>query len=320
MFTSLLTSAIALSAVFLFGCVGEILTEKSGNLNLGIPGTMCMGAAGGCWFVSIYMNAFHDHPIGVLLILFGIIGAVLFAMVAGLIYSLLTTTLHCNQNITGLAITIFGTGFAQFFMTNFADKTYYDAAHKIIAAKLPFASDLGWFGEVFLNYGVLTYLAIAIAIAAAIFLKRSKPGLHLRAVGENPATADAAGINVSRYKYAATIIGSAIAGIGGFFYIMDRSGGSWENATTVEALGWLSVALVIFTLWRPNLSILGSILFAMLYIFAFKITGISPVGRLVLQLLPYVMTIVVLIITSIFGSKSVQPPASLGLNYFREER
>ncbi|MDY6367069.1 MAG: ABC transporter permease [Clostridia bacterium] len=320
MFTNLITSAIALSAVFLFGCVGEILTEKSGNLNLGIPGTMCMGAAGGCWCVSLYMGSFNEHPVGVLLILFGIVGAVAFAMFAGLIYSFLTSTLKCNQNITGLAITIFGTGFTQFFMTNFADVTYYDAASKIIAAKLPFASQLGWFGEVFLSYGVLTYLAIAIAVCAALFLNRTKPGLHLRAVGENPATADAAGISVTKYKYLATLIGSGIAGLGGFFYIMDYIGGSWENAYTIEALGWLSVALVIFTLWRPNLSILGSILFAMLYIFAFKINGISLVARLVLNLLPYVITIIVLIITSIFGSKSVQPPASLGLNYFREER
>jgi len=320
MFTELLIAAISLSAVFLFGCLGEIITEKSGNLNLGIPGTMCMGAAGGCWFVSLYMNAFHDHPVGILLILFGIIGAVLFAMIAGLIYSFLTSTLHCNQNITGLAITIFGSGFTQFFMTNFADKTYYDAASKIIAARLSFAGDLGWFGQVFLNYGVLTYLAIALAIATALFLKKTRPGLHLRAVGENPATADAAGISVTKYKYSATLIGSGIAGLGGFFYIMDYIGGSWENAATIEALGWLSVALVIFTLWRPIISILGSIIFAMFYIFAFKIVGISFVGTEVLKLLPYIITIVVLIITSIFGSKSVQPPASLGLNYFREER
>jgi len=205
-------------------------------------------------------------------------------------------------------------------MTNFADKTYYDAASKIIAARLSFAGDLGWFGQVFLNYGVLTYLAIALAIATALFLKKTRPGLHLRAVGENPATADAAGISVTKYKYSATLIGSGIAGLGGFFYIMDYIGGSWENAATIEALGWLSVALVIFTLWRPIISILGSIIFAMFYIFAFKIVGISFVGTEVLKLLPYIITIVVLIITSIFGSKSVQPPASLGLNYFREER
>ena len=320
MIINLIISAISLSAVFLFGCLGEIITEKSGNLNLGIPGTMCMGAAGGCWGVSVYMASFNANPVGAVLLLFGLIGAIVFAMFAGLIYSFLTSTLKCNQNITGLAITIFGTGFTQFFMTNFADKTFYDEAHKIIAAKLPFASDLGFFGEIFFNYGVLTYIAIALAIVTAIVLKHTKPGLHLRAVGENPATADAAGISVSKYKYMATLIGSAIAGIGGFFYIMDRSGGSWENAATVEALGWLSVALVIFTLWRPILSIFGSIIFAMFYIFALKVTGVSPVVTEVLKLLPYVITIIVLIITSIFGSKNVQPPASLGLNYFREER
>ncbi|MBP5466192.1 MAG: ABC transporter permease [Clostridia bacterium] len=318
--TDLIVAAISLSAVFLFGCVGEIITEKSGNLNLGIPGIMCMGSAGGCWCVSLYMGAFNANPTGILLILFGIIGAVVFAMAAGLIYSFLTTTLKCNQNITGLAITIFGTGFTQFFMTNFADTTYYDAASKIISAKLSFAGDLGWFGKVFLNYGVLTYIAVAIAICAALFLNRTKHGLHLRSVGENPATADATGINVSLYKYVAILVGSGIAGLGGFFYIMDYIGGSWENASTIEALGWLSVALVIFTLWRPLFSIIGSIIFAMFYIFAFKITGISQVGTKAIELLPYIITIIVLIFTSIFGKKNVQPPASLGLNYFREDR
>ena len=317
---NLFVAAISLSAVFLFGCVGEIITEKSGNLNLGIPGIMCMGAAGGCWCVSLYMGAFNAQPVGILLILFGIIGAMAFAMLTGLIYSFLTTSLKCNQNITGLAITIFGTGFTQVFMTNFADTTYYDAASKIIAAKLSFAENLGWFGKIFLSYGVLTYIAIAVAVFAAIFLNKTKSGLHLRSVGENPATADAAGINVSLHKYGASLVGSGIAGLGGFFYIMDYIGGSWENAATIEALGWLSVALVIFTLWRPLLSIIGSIIFAMLYIFAIKITGISQVGTRAIELLPYIITIIVLIFTSIFGKKNVQPPASLGLNYFREDR
>ena len=318
--TAILVGALSLSAVFLYGCVGEIITEKAGNLNLGIPGIMCMGTFGGCWAVSIYMGSFNANPQWIFIVLFGVMGAVLFGALGGAIYSFLTNTLHCNQNITGLALTTFGGGFTQFFMDNYVDKTFFDLASKILKAKLPFADSLGWFGEVFLSYGVLLYLAIAIAIITAIFLKRTKSGLHLRAVGENPATADAAGINVSGYKYGAILIGSGIAGIGGFFYIMDYIGGSWENASTIEAFGWLSVALVIFTLWRPNLSILGSIIFAALYILAFKIVGVSFTGTAILNLLPYIITIVVLIITSAAGSKNVQPPASLGLNYFREDR
>ena len=189
----------------------------------------------------------------------------------------------------------------------------------MISKGLPFADKLGAFGKIVLSHGILVYLAIAVALLAAWFLKKTRAGLHLRAVGENPATADAAGINVTAYKYGAILIGSGIAGLGGFFYIMDYIKGSWENAATIEALGWLSVALVIFTLWKPNFSILGSFIFAALYIAAFYVGGNSTQKEL-LKLIPYVITVVVLIFTSIKGSKNNQAPASLGLSYFREER
>ena len=327
MITSLLIAAISLSAVFLFGCVGEIIMEKSGHLNLGIPGIMCMGTAGGCFGVSMYMSACNGQPVWILLILISLITSVIFAAAVGSIYAFLTVTLNCNQNITGLAITTFGVGLTQFLMDNLIYKNYrdyFDGASKVISSHLPFADNLGWFGQVFLSYGFFVYLAIAIAIAATIVLRKTRIGLNLRAIGENPATADAAGINVSRYKYAAILTGSGVAGLGGFFYIMDYIGGSWENAATVEAFGWMAIALVIFTLWRPALSILGSIIFAAFYILAFKlpgyVSGLTFTDTAVLKLLPYVITIVVLIITSIFGSKNVQPPAALGLPYFREDR
>ncbi|MCQ2387144.1 MAG: ABC transporter permease [Clostridia bacterium] len=320
MFTSLLIGSISLATVFLFGCVGEIITEKAGHLNLGIPGIMCAGTAGGCFAVDLYMKSNLANPSWIMLILFTIFMAFLFAAIIGGIYALLTVSLRCNQNITGLAITTFGVGFTQFFIDNYVDRTNFDAASKIISKSLSFSSNLGWFGKVFLSYGILVYLAIIIAILCSIFLNKTKAGLRLRAVGESPATADAVGINVTKYKYVAILIGSGIAGLGGFFYIMDYIGGSWENAATIEALGWLSIALVMFTLWRPTLSILGSIIFACFYILAFKITGVSFTQMAALKLLPYIVTIIVLIATSIRGNKNVQPPASLGLNYFREER
>jgi len=319
MFVSLVTGAIPLAAVFLFGCVGEIIMEKSGHLNLGIPGIMCSGTAGGCLGAYLYMSAFRN-PSWVMLVLFSVLLAFIFAAVVGGIYGFLTVSLRCNQNITGLALTTFGVGFTQFFIDNFIDRNYLYSASRLINKSLPFSKDLGWFGEMFFSYGILVYVAIAVAIVASVFLKRTKTGLKLRSIGENPATADAAGINVTAYKYSAIFIGSGIAGLGGFYYIMGYLGGSWENASTVEALGWLSIALVIFTLWRPNLSILGSFIFAVLYILAFKITGISFSQMSLLKILPYIVTIIVLIFTSIFGSKNVQPPAALGLNYFREDR
>ncbi len=322
MIISFLVGAIALSTVFLFGCVGEILTEKVGHLNLGIPGIMCTGTAGGCLAASLYMNSLADPSAAswFWLVLLAVLSAVLLAAALGGIYGLLTVTLRCNQNITGLAVTIFGSGFTQFVMDTYVDRTNFEMAGKLISKGLPFAGGLGWFGEIFLSHGVLVYLAIATALVAAYVLRKTRVGLHLRAVGENPATADAAGINVIAYKYGAILIGSGIAGLGGLFYIMDYIKGSWEKASTVEAFGWLSIALVIFTLWKPNLSILGSILFAALSIAAYVISGTTPVQRELLKMLPYVITVVVLIFTSIVDSRENQPPASLGLSYFREER
>lgn len=321
---SFLVGAIALSTIFIFGCVGEIITEKAGHLNLGIPGIMCMGTAGGCFGASLYMNALSDptRAVWILLVLISVISAFLFAAATGAIYAFLTVSLRCNQNITGLALTTFGSGFTQFIMDTFVDRSNFEPAGKLISKGLPFAKDLGWFGEIFLGHGIFIYLSFAVAIATAIFLRRTRAGLYLRAVGESPATADAAGINVTAYKYGAILIGSGIAGIGGTFYIMDYLKGSWENASTIEAFGWMAIALVIFTLWKPDLAILGSILFSAFYLVAFSglVVGASSAQKELLKMLPYIITVVVLIITSIKDNKNNKAPASLGLPYFREER
>ncbi len=318
----LIVGAISLGVVFLFGSVGEIITEKSGHLNLGIPGIMCMGAAGGCYGVSVYMNALPsaENAVWLWLILIAIISSALFGALGGIIYGFLTVTLRANQNVTGLALTTFGAGFAQFVMDVYVDRSRFSYASKIISSSILGNANAGWLGQIILGHGFLVYFAIAIAVVSAIVLKRSRIGLNLRAVGENPATADAVGINVTAYKYGAIVIGSAIAALGGMFYIMDYIGGSWENASTIEGLGWLAIALVIFCMWKPDLSILGSFLFGALYIAPSVITGISFSQMKLLKLLPYVVTVIVLIVTSILDSKENQPPASLGLNYFREER
>lgn len=319
---NLLQSAIRFSAVFLFGCTGEIITEKSGHLNLGIPGIMCGGVAGGCLGVSLYMASLSDPtaPNYILLILIGVLMAFIFAAFLGAIYAFLTVSLKCNQNITGLALTTFGTGFTQFIMDSFVERVNFSTASTYIAKGLPFADSLGWFGKIFLSHGLLVYLSIAIAIATALIFKKTKIGLRLRAVGENPAAADAVGIKVDKYKYLAILIGSGIAGLGGFFYVMDYVQGMYDSYSTVEAFGWLAIALVIFTLWRPNLAIFGSILFGVLYILPYYIPIASASAMAIIKLIPYFVTIIVLLVISITGNKAAQPPASLGLNYFREER
>ena len=328
MLVGIIVGAIGIGVVFLFGSVGEIVTEKAGHLNLGIPGIMCMGTAGGCVGVVTYLKGFADPAQGsyILILLIAILFACVFAAAGGAIYALLTVSLRANQNVVGLALTIFGAGFSQFVMNTLLKtvkniRSCLSAASVKVRACLPFASKLGAFGEIFFSHGMLCYLAIALAIVAAVVLRKTKVGLKLRAVGENPATADAVGINVTAYKYGAILIGSAIAGLGGLFYVIDYNGGTFDNTSTIQAFGWLAIALVIFTVWRPDLSIAGSILFGALYILGSKITGLSSLGQQeLIKLLPYVVTIIVLIVTSIFGSKEMQPPASLGLNYFREER
>ena len=319
--TIFLVAAISIATVLLFGCVGEIITEKAGHLNLGIPGIMCIGTAGGCLGVSLYMGGL-DSPANaswILLVLISLLFSAVFAAALGGIYALLTVTLRCNQNITGLAITIFGSGATNFIMS-FVDRAHFDPAGKLISSSLPFADSLGGFGKVVFGHGIFVYLAIVAAVVCAFVLGKTRVGLHLRSVGESPATADAAGINVVAYKYGAILIGSVIAGFGGFYYIMDYIKGSWENAATIEAFGWLAIALVIFVLWKPNVGILGAVLFGACYIVAFVIPDITSTQRELIKMLPYVVTIVVLIAISIRKKREHQPPASLGLPYFREER
>jgi simple sugar transport system permease protein len=302
----------------MFGCTGETITEKGGNLNLGIPGIMCVGAVGGCIGESIYLKSLSDisriNPF--LAVLIPILFAMLFSGALGMLYCFLTVTLRCNQNVTGLAITTFGVGFTNFFIT-LVDKTNFNVASKSFTKFFPIQDASNWFVKLFLSYGVMVYLAVIIAIIAAIILNKTRLGLNLKAVGENPATADAAGISVTAYKYGATGIGSAIAGLGGLFYIMDYLNGSWEYS--IDAMGWLAIALVIFSIWRPNWGILGSILFGALYI-APSYLNVSFSQKELLKMIPYIVTIFVLIVSSIRNKKENQPPASLGLSYFREER
>ena len=248
------------------------------------------------------------------------------SLLMGLLYSFLTVTLRANQNVTGLALTTFGVGFGNFFGGSLIKLTGSDVpsitltqTSNCFKVSLPFADKLGWFGDVFLSYSFLAYLAVIIALLAAFFFNRTRAGLHLRAVGENPATADAAGINVSRYKYVSTCVGSIIAGFGGLYYVMDYANGVWSNDGFGDR-GWLAIALVIFAIWKPNVSILGSILFGGLFIIHNYIPNLSISMQEIFKMTPYLVTIIVLIIISMRRKREYQPPASLGLSYFREDR
>ena len=278
---------------------------------------------------------FYEHSVpdasamnGTLAILIPMACCMLGSLLMGILYCFLTVTLRANQNVTGLAMTTFGVGFGNFFGGSLIKLVDSDvpsitltATSGFFSKTLPFAGKLGWFGKLFLSYGFLAYLAVLIALVASYILHHTRVGLQLRAVGENPSTADAAGINVAKYKYIATCVGCMIAGFGGLYYVMDYACGVWSNDAFGDR-GWLAIALVIFTIWRPNISILASFLFGGLYILYLYIpTGMDHMEfQELYKMIPYVVTLVVLVVTSIRSKRESQPPASLGLAYFREER
>lgn len=329
MIVQFICRAILLGVPLLYGSTGEIVTEKSGHLNLGIPGIMYVGAISGVIGSFLYENACGNNVENMnafLAVIIPLICAVLGSTLMGLIYSFLTVTLRANQNVTGLAITTFGIGLGNFFGGSLIKLTDSDMpsitltnTSNFFSKKLPFADALGDVGEIFLSHDFLTYLAIIIAVVVAVVLNRTRVGLNLRSVGENPATADAAGINVIRYKYVATCIGSAIAGLGGLQYVMSYANGVWSNNAFGDR-GWMAIALVIFALWKPSIAIVGSFLFGALCNANNYIQGLGTETQELFKMLPYVVTIIVLIITSMRKKKEHQPPASLGLSYFREER
>ncbi|HPF88152.1 MAG TPA: ABC transporter permease [Candidatus Limiplasma sp.] len=318
---SLLQAALVFGTVILFGALGEILTEKSGNLNLGVPGIMYLGGIAGLAGAFQY-ETYVASPAPLTGLLIALVCALAASLLGGFIYSFLTITLRANQNVTGLTLTIFGSGVANFFggalnkMAGGVGQISVSTTSGAYRATLPFLSNVG----VFSSLGFMVYLAIILAFIMSWFLNKTRKGLNLRAVGENPATADAAGISVTKYKYLSTCIGAAITGLGGLYYVMDYIKGTWANDGGIEKLGWLAVALVIFARWKPKQAIWGSYLFGVLFWLYFYIGGLTRSSQELFKMLPYVVTIIVLIVVSMRRRHENQPPESLGQPYFREDR
>lgn len=336
-FPTLLHSAVVFGTVILFGAIGEILTQKSGNLNLGVPGIMYLGAISCLSFTYMYENIYcvnmHITPNPILCLIIGLTATLVASALGGLIYSFLTITLRTNQNVTGLTLTIFGVGCGNFFggsLNKLAGGVGQVSVKKTAEIFSYYNNDLvdlfdsitGKFkiGTVLFSYGFLTYFVIILAIFITWFLYNSKKGLALRAVGESAATADACGISVTKNKYFATIIGAMISGLGGAYYIMSYIKGTWEGKGNLEALGWLSVALVIFATWKPNRAIWGAYLFGVLTWAYFYMPGLTRSSQEIFKMLPYVVTIIVLLFVSARKRKEQKPPADLGIPYFREDR
>ena len=323
-FLVLLISAAVLNGTpLLFGTVGEILSEKAGNLNLGVEGMMFMGGAMGLGAAFYFEGA--GGTSGILAVILALLFAFLGGAIGALIYSFLTITLRANQNVTGLALAIFGTGAGQFIgeYMRVTSGGYVAVSNDLKAVFLnsPFPAalqELPVVGPLLFGHSIFLYLGVVLTVGMHLFLNKSRAGLSLRAVGESPATADAAGVNVTRYKYLATVIGGGISAIGGMVYIMTIASCVW-NHEGLSGEGWLAVALVIFCLWRPLNAIWGSVLFGGLMIL-YNYLSLPMVPTQLYRILPYVVTVLVLIFTSLRNSRSKQPPASLGNSYFREER
>lgn len=318
--------SIRMGTPLLFGTTGEVVTERSGNMNLGVEGMMAMGAIGG-YCAACYSGSF----------LVGILAAFCSAALGALIYAFLTVSLQANQNVTGLALTIFGNGVYLFVGRSLAKagkfpllSNYPDLAEKVMDKGIPVLRDIPYIGKLLFSYNIFVYVAIVVAIIMWVYVMRTKTGLRLRAVGENPGAADACGVNVNRTRYINIVLGGGITGLGGLYLAFVINGGSW-NEFWINGMGWIAVALVIFANWNPMKAIFGSFFFGMFNVLMAWKGNLSATFPRVLgwlrlipdefyQLLPFLITALVLVFASVSKKKKSAEPAAVGVNYFREER
>ena len=318
-------AAVLNGTPLLFGTSGEILTQKSGNMNLGVEGLMFMGGAFGLAGAYAYSTVAGDAASGMVAIIVALVCAFVSGFVGSLIFSFLTVTLKANQNVTGLALTIFGTGVGQFVgevmrIRIGGNVTIPNALKNAFVRPImpEFLRGIPVIGDLLFSYNLFVYVGIVMVVCMSLLLNHTRTGLSLKAVGESPATADAAGINVTKYRYLATCIGGGISAIGGMVYIMTISGCVW-NYSALSGEGWIAVALVIFCFWKPINSLWGSVLFGALLIVYLKVP-LPFIPTQIYRIVPYIATIAVLILVSMKQKKENQPPAGLGVNYFREDR
>ena len=323
--TTFLHNIVVYNIPLLYGTVGEIVVEKSGSLNLGVEGIMAVGAIFG------YICGCYANSLGV-----GILAAFLMGALCGLLFAALTVSLQANQNITGLTLTTFGLGL-YFFVGNgikavawpvMADYANIQQGFADIA--IPLLSKIPVLGHGLFNHNIMVYLGMGIAIAMWWYLNHTAPGLRLRSVGENPAAADSVGINVKRTKYLHIMLGCGIMGIGGYYMGLNMSG-SFNSNCWINGYGWIAVALVIFANWNPALAMAGTLVFG--FFNTLRVSGsslaaafpealgwLAGVPTQLYQALPFLITAVVLVVSSVNKKSRSGLPASLGVNYFREDR
>lgn len=310
---SMLAVTIRAGTSLLYATIGEILTERSGVLNLGLEGMMLMGA------VSGFAAAFHTKTVWIGLVLAVVVGGVL-----ALLHAFLTITLRSNQTVTGLALTIFASGLASFLGQRLGPQglpLVGQIGPRFERVPIPLLSNLPILGRPLFNQDILVYMGYVTVPAIWFFLYKTRPGLHMRAVGENPRTADAMGISVNRIRYIYTILGGMFVGLGSAHLSLAYTPGWTENLT--GGRGWIAIAMVIFATWDPVRAWLGAILFGSINAIQLRMQAIgTTIPAAFLHMLPFFFTMVILVAITWWEafSKRVGSPAALGVSYVREEK
>ncbi len=312
--TSILTITIRAGTSLTVATIGEILTERSGTLNLGVEGIMLMGA------LSAFATVFYSHSL-----VLGFLVAIGIGGLLALLHAFLTTTMRANHVVSGLSITLFGTGFSSFLGQRLGPATNNFRLVGLRAERVV-PLDSAWIKQIpllsaFLNQDIITYSVYLLLPLSWFFLYKTRPGLWLRAVGEHPQTADAMGIDVTKIRYLYTVIGGMLIALGGAHLSLSYTPGWSENIT--GGRGWIVIALVIFSMWNPARAVWGALLFGGINAVQFRLqaSGTSIPANF-LNMLPYVGTIAVLVLMTWWEalSKKVGAPAALGTSYMREDK
>ncbi|MEA1971727.1 MAG: ABC transporter permease [Candidatus Cloacimonadota bacterium] len=301
---TILFTAIASGTIILYATIGEIITEKSGILNLGVEGMMLMGAFFG------YFVAYHTGSLTL-----AILGAATIGGLMGLVHAFMTITMRANQVVSGLALTMFGTGTSAFFGSGLVGKTLENSFHKIA---IPILHKIPVLGDIFFKHNILVYIAFVLPFIIWYIFTKTTWGLDLRAVGEEPLSSEIMGIHVTKVRYIATVVGGMLVGVSGAYLSVGYSN-LWVEGMSAGR-GWITVALVIFANWNPLIAYGGAYLFGGLTQLGLNLQKFDidfPI--ILLKSIPYIFTLLFLLIISLRGKRSNLPKA-LGESYFRESR
>ncbi len=311
---TLVLSAIIYGTPLLLAGLGELLAERSGILNLGVEGMMLMGAVTAFWTVERMSGP------GWLVLVVAVVASAIAGAVMALVHAFLSITLRANQIVSGLALTIFaGAAGLSSYLGTVWHLGGHAGKHHVTALNVAGLGDLPVVGPILFNQDALVYFSWLVVIVVAWYLYRTRPGLHLRSVGEAPSAADAMGVSVSGYRYVHTVVGGALAGIGGSYFTLALAN-NWTNGLTAGA-GWIAIALVIFSFWRPGYLVIGAYLFGLLSGLGFDLQahGVTLPSEF-FSAIPYVVTVLALVAMSTgWAKRRLGMPAALGTAYSREE-